>query len=301
MKWVEFGIDGWRLDVANEIDDDDFWREFRYRVREVNPDAYIVGEVWSDARHWLKGDMWDAVMNYQFTRACVGFYIGDNVAADELKKTSLHPAGPAGAEAFRSKLEDLERLYHPDVFAVMLNLIGSHDMARFLTLASGDRSALLLATLFQATYLGAPSIYYGDEIGLSGGHDPANRGAFPWSAPETWDHETHDAFRRYFQLRRERASLRRGSFEFLEATGDVLAYLRQLDDDVVVVVQNVGHASAHLELRLGGRLGEGTILRECWGDGALHVSEHLTCEIGLSPRSSRVFVTPRPVSSASPA
>ncbi len=294
VKWVEYGIDGWRLDVANEIDDDDFWREFRHRVREVNPHAYIVGEVWADARHWLEGDMWDAVMNYQFTRACVGFYIGDNVATDELKKTSLHPAGPAGAEAFRSKLEYLEQLYHPDIYAVMLNLIGSHDMARFLTLASGDRSALLLATLFQATYLGAPSIYYGDEIGLSGGHDPANRGAFPWSAPESWDHETLDAFRRYFQLRRERASLRRGSFEFLEATGDVLAFLRQLEDDIVVVVQNVGHATSRVDLRLGERLRVGTILKEYWGGGALRVCEGLASELTLSPRSSRVFATPLP-------
>ncbi len=68
-QWVEFGIDGWRLDVPAEIEDDDFWREFRRRVKGVNPDAYIVGEVWVDSRHWLKGDMWDAVMNYLFTRA----------------------------------------------------------------------------------------------------------------------------------------------------------------------------------------------------------------------------------------
>ncbi|MDE2506036.1 MAG: glycoside hydrolase family 13 protein, partial [Planctomycetota bacterium] len=73
-KWIDFGIDGWRLDVANEIDDDDFWREFRRRVRAGNPDAYIVGEVWSDSQRWLNGgDMWDAVMNYQFTRACIAF------------------------------------------------------------------------------------------------------------------------------------------------------------------------------------------------------------------------------------
>ncbi len=75
--WVEFGIDGWRLDVPNEIDDDAFWREFRVRVRAVNPDAYIVGEVWTDSQRWLKGDMWDAVMNYQFTRACIAFFIGE--------------------------------------------------------------------------------------------------------------------------------------------------------------------------------------------------------------------------------
>ena len=81
-KWIEFGIDGWRLDVPNEIDDDDFWREFRIRVRAVNPEAYIVGEVWTDAERWLKGDMWDAVMNYQFTRACIAFFIGERCRRD---------------------------------------------------------------------------------------------------------------------------------------------------------------------------------------------------------------------------
>ena len=178
--WVEFGIDGWRLDVANEIDDDDFWREFRVRVRAVNPEAYIVGEVWTDSERWLQGDMWDAVMNYQFTRACIAFFIGENCDLDELKKTSLFPVGPSTAEAFRRNIERLLGLYHPNVSSVMLNLLGSHDTARFLSLARGDKSALRLATLFQMIYPGAPSIYYGDEIGMTGGHDPANRGAFPW-------------------------------------------------------------------------------------------------------------------------
>ena len=90
-RWIDFGIDGWRLDVANEIDDDYFWREFRDRVKGANPEAYIVGEVWVDASHWLKGDMWDAVMNYIFTRACIAFFIGEDVDEGELKRTSLYP------------------------------------------------------------------------------------------------------------------------------------------------------------------------------------------------------------------
>ncbi len=293
-KWVEFGIDGWRLDVANEIDDDEFWREFRRRVRAKNPEAYIVGEVWSDAVRWLKGDMWDAVMNYQFTRACIAFYIGQEAAAADLKKTSLHPAGPAGAEHFRRSIERLQQLYHPHVGAVMLNLIGSHDMARFLTLAGGDRSALLLATLFQATYIGAPSIYYGDEIGMTGGHDPANRGAFPWTTPATWDHEILAAFRRYFALRRDRPALRRGSFQFLAAKGDLIAYMRKLDADVVVVVQNSGRGPGRLELEPTERIKDGTVLEECWGQGSIHYHKGIKQEVLIGPRSSRVFATSRP-------
>ncbi len=181
-RWIDFGIDGWRLDVANEIDDDDFWREFRHRVRASNPDAYIVGEVWAESRRWLQGDMWDAVMNYLFTRACIAFFIGSEVDESELRKTVLHPPGELGAEGFARAIQGLLKLYHPNVTSVMLNLLDSHDMTRFLTLARGDQSALRLATLFQMTYPGAPSIYYGDEIGLSGRHDPDNRRAFPWES-----------------------------------------------------------------------------------------------------------------------
>ena len=100
-KWIEFGIDGWRLDVPNEIDDDDFWREFRRRVRAVNPEAYIVGEVWADAPRWLQGDMWDAVMNYQFTRACIAFFIGEDVNVEDLAQDEP-PSGRARRAPRRS-------------------------------------------------------------------------------------------------------------------------------------------------------------------------------------------------------
>ena len=91
------------------------------------------------------------------------------------------------------------KLYHPNVTAVMLNLLDSHDMARFVTLARGDVSALRLATLFQMTYPGAPSIYYGDEIGLAGAHDPFNRAAFPWEATD-WDMDLLHDFQKMIAL-----------------------------------------------------------------------------------------------------
>ena len=114
--WVEFGIDGWRLDVPNEIDDDAFWREFRGRVRAVNPEAYIVGEVWTDAQRWLKGDMWDAVMNYQFTRACIAFFIGEgDQRARAPKDEPLSGRTHHGAKRFAGNIERLLGLYHPNV------------------------------------------------------------------------------------------------------------------------------------------------------------------------------------------
>ncbi len=290
-KWVEFGIDGWRLDVPNEIDDD-FWREFRRRVRAVNPEAYIVGEVWSDAPRWLQGDMWDAVMNYQFTRACIAFFIGDSVNLKELSRTSLHPAGPPGAEAFRKAIERLMGLYHPNVTAVMLNLLGSHDMARFLTLASGDVSALRLATLFQMTYPGAPSIYYGDEVGLSGGHDPANRGAFPWHRPETWNMDLLHEFQRLIALRRSRPSLRRGSFRFLYASGDVIAYARPWGDETSLVAINVAKSRRRLDIAVEGVLSEDAVLERAWSHQTARVERGMLRDIELESRSGVVLTTP---------
>jgi len=289
--WIDFGIDGWRLDVANEIDDDAFWREFRTRVRDGNPEAYIVGEVWKDSRRWLQGDMWDAVMNYLFTHACISFFIGRDVDEAELKRTSLHPAGAPGAEAFSAKITGLLEMYHPNVSAVMLNLLDSHDMARFTSLAKGDTSALRLATTFQMTYPGAPSIYYGDEVGLRGGHDPLNREAFPWDA-STWDTDLLHEFQKLIALRRARPSLRRGSYDCLLASEDVHVHLRSLGDDAVVVALNTSKSTRRVDVPLSGQLADGTVLEDPWSHLGGKVEAGRFGPIELPPRSARIFASP---------
>ncbi len=293
-SWIDFGIDGWRLDVANEIDDDRFWREFRRRVRAGNPDAYIVGEVWGEARRWLKGDMWDAVMNYLFTRACIALFIGEDVDRDELARTSFRTLDPTGAEAFRGSIERLLGLYHPEINAVQMNLLDSHDMPRFLTLARGDTSALRLATLFQMTYPGAPSIYYGDEIGLDGGHDPLNRRAFPWHAPETWDTDLLHEFQRLIAFRKQSVALRRGSFAFVHAADGVIAYVRKHEHETVVVALNTSRSTRRIDLELGEILADGTGLEEVWSKRRLKVEGGRSTELELAPRAGRVFTTVRP-------
>jgi neopullulanase len=291
QKWIDFGADGWRLDVPNEIDDDAFWREFRRRVRTVNPEAYIVGEVWSDSQRWLQGDMWDAVMNYQFTRACIAFFIGESLDENELKRTSLYPAGTTTAEAFRQNIERLLGLYHPNVSSVMLNLLGSHDMARFVTLARGDRSALELATLFQLLYPGAPSIYYGDEVGMAGGHDPANRGAFPWHKPDTWDRDLLHAFQRFIALRRQRPALRHGSFQFLWAAAGVVAVARQHQRETIVAIINASRDTRRFDLPIANILSDETVVAECWGHDSARVEQGMLRRLELAPRTARVFAT----------
>jgi cyclomaltodextrinase len=291
-KWIDFGIDGWRLDVANEVDDDRFWQEFRRRVRAGNPEAYIVGEVWVESTRWLNhGDMWDAVLNYPFTRACLAFFIGESIDENELKPTSLYPVGPPDAGTFRARLERLAEIYPASVTAVMLNLLGSHDMARFSTLARGDVSALRLATLLQMTYTGAPSIYYGDEVGMTGGHDPANRGAFPWHRPESWDTPLLHDFQRMIALRKTNAALRRGSFTILHAADGVFAHARQLREETFVVALNASKGTRRVDLAVSGLVADGTGLDEVWGKGRAVAEAGSLRGLELAPRSGRVFAS----------
>ncbi len=174
----------------------------------------------------------------------------------------------------------------------MLNLLDSHDMARFLTLAHGDLSALRLATWFQMTYTGAPSIYYGDEIGMAGGHDPANRGAFPWHKPETWDTDLLHEFQRLIALRRARPSLRRGSFRFLHAEDQVVAYVRELDGEIVVVALNASRSNRRIDLALDGGVPDGTILEEAWSNRSTRLEQGMLRGLELRPRSGLILATP---------
>ncbi len=288
--WVDFGIDGWRLDVAKEIDDDEFWREFRRRVHASNPDAYIVGEVWTEAKHWLQGDMWDAVMNYLFTRACIAFFVRDP-DVEEIKRTSLRKVDEPGAEAFREAILRVIGHYHPNITAVMMNLLDSHDMPRFVSIAKGDQSALRLATLFQMTYPGAPSIYYGDEIGMTGGHDPANRAAFPWHKPETWDRDLLHEFQRMIALRNAHPALRRGSFTPLYAQDDVFAFAREYEGETFVIALNSATATRRIEVDLSGKVADGSRLHEAWTRESVAVEGGRIRDLELAPRSGRVFAS----------
>lgn len=288
--WTRQGIDGWRLDVPQEIDDPEFWPEFRRRVRALRPDAYLVGEVWDEAPEWIRGDRFDALMNYPFARVAHGF------ACDPLDSSlrfgSRRPRRQSAARA----LEALARLAnaHPgDVVRAQLNLLGSHDTPRFRTLAGGDAGAYGLATLLQMTFPGAPCIYYGDEVGMEGGEDPACRGGFPRDA-SGFHAPTLDLVRRAIALRRRWPALRHGSFEPVAARGRVLAYVRRGDDDAFLVAINAGRDPARRVLALP----EGVSPRdaeEVWDDGAPAVAAtrasrgRPALRIELAARSGRVL------------
>jgi neopullulanase len=238
--WLEFGADGWRLDVPEEIDDPAFWREFRRRVRRTKPDAYLVGEIWSGpaAQPWLMGDQFDAVMNYPLYLAWSGFLGGQDL------DTSFRPGGfelrRLTAEEFAHRIDEIMALHAWEVNLAQLNLLGSHDTPRFSTVMGGGEKGserLKLAGLAQMTFPGVPCIYYGDEIGLEGREEPACRGAFSWDS-DRWNADLRASIRRFVRLRRSRPALRRGSFARVLAQDGVYAFERALGEDRLLVVLN---------------------------------------------------------------
>ena len=225
--WLRFGIDGWRLDVPAEIDDEVFWQEFRRRCRAVNPDAYLVGEIWDVAPGWVRGDRFDALMNYPLLEAILGFVGGpslDTALVASHHELSMH-VRPSNATTFASAVLSQAAAYAPATVAAQLNLLSSHDMPRLRTLVSGDVAAVRLAVLLQMTLPGAPCVYYGDEIGIEGGNDPDCRRSFPVGAAGR-DEALRATFRDLIALRHAHPALRADGLRVVGAAGACVALLR---------------------------------------------------------------------------
>ena len=248
--WLRFGIDGWRLDVPTEIDDKAFWQEFRTRCRAIRPDAYLVGEIWHIAPEWVLGDRFDALMNYPLAEAILGF-VGAGSLDDEVVQAHQEYAGrvvPRNGAAFARHLQELLRAYDPATTAAQLNLLGSHDAPRMRTVLGGDVARVGLALLLQATLPGAPCLYYGDEVGLTGGNDPECRGSFPWD-PARWESGLRATVRALFRLRSLEPALRDGPVSMVGAADTAIGYERGSGPARFVVVVNPGPSTARLTLR----------------------------------------------------
>ena len=249
--WLRRGIDGWRLDVPNEIDSDAFWREFRKRAKAIKRDAYIVGEIWDPAHRWLQGDQFDSVMNYQWRDAMVKFFA----------KRELTP------EAFDAHMRKLRGEYDPAVTQVMFNLLGSHDTERFLTLAGGEVNRLKLAVAYQMTYPGAPVVYYGDEIGMQGGKDPDDRRSFDWRT-SSWNVDVLRHYRLLIAARKAHPQLRAGEFRTLWAKDDVVAHGRSANGLHAIVALNNGAQVRDVSLPVAGWLKDGARFTDVLGGRA---------------------------------
>ena len=241
--WIKFGADGWRLDVATEIDDDSFWQEFRNRVRAVNPEAYIVAEIWHESQRWLQGDQFDAIMNYDVTRPVIAFFSNGKLDLRVLHQQDNYHGIKHSIDAheFANRIDHNLGLYKKDTTYSQLNLLDSHDTPRFLSCTSGDKTTLKLAWLFLFCYPGAPCIYYGDEIGLDGEHDPYCRKSFPWDESK-WDKGLLQYAKDVTALRNKNIALRRGDYKRLWSDHGVYAFSRSHEGKTFVVALNASES-----------------------------------------------------------
>lgn len=235
--WLkELGMDGWRLDVANEIDHR-FWKEFRARIKAINPDAYIIGENWNDSLRWLHGDQFDSVMNYPLSDRLIEFMKSDDM----------------DAQTFSEYISSLLMRYPQQANEVLFNLLASHDTARLLTQLGGDKRKLKLTVAFLLTFTGTPCIYYGDEIGLAGENDPDCRKCMIWEE-DRQDRELYQTYKQLIRLRKEHPVLRTGEFGFLQSNPQErpLIYERYNDEEHCTVWMNPSGEPAALAQKLEG-------------------------------------------------
>lgn len=233
--WIEeAGIDGWRLDVADEVDHD-FWRQFRKTVKKADPEAYIVGEVWNDASAWLQGTEFDGVMNYLFTETVWDFFCRQKIDARELEH----------------RLTIVRTRYKRQAQYASLNLVDSHDTERVLTIADKDKTRQKLVAAFQMSYVGSPMIYYGDEVGIKGGSDPDCRRPMIWEA-EKQDQELFNWYQKLIAIRKQNPALRTGELEVLtaDAVNNLYSFARYQGDNKLIVAFNNDNSSSKLTVNL---------------------------------------------------
>ncbi len=303
--WIrEYDIDGWRLDVPTEIKTPGFWEEFRVRMRAIKSDMYIVGEIWREAPDWLRGDRFDATMNYVFAAAAIAFAAGNRVSQALVRDRSYNPYPGIDAVEFRRRIEDLLARYDWATTLVQLNLLDSHDAPRVLSIARGDKATVRLATLLQMTFPGAPCVYYGDEIALRGTRrfdsphrDIDARWPFPWHDPQSWDREMLEYFRAAIRLRHQWPVLRHGALTSLAAVDQQYAFLRHSESGRLLVIINTADHAAQLDVSVTGSFPDGTHLKSVFGpdteltvlDGRAHATIAARSGIVLSERGARAI------------
>lgn len=281
--WLRAGASGWRLDVADELPDD-FIAQIRSVMLEEFPDSILIGEVWEDGsnkiaydqrRRYLLGGETHGLMNYPFRTAALNWLTGGD-AAD-----------------FREEMETLRENYPRPAFFSCMNFLGTHDTPRILTVLGADRvpetkpqraayalsaeeqfrgiSRLRLGAMLLYCFPGSPTVYYGDEVGMSGFEDPLNRQTYPWGRENS---SLLDFYRTLGHLRRHRTSLQSGDISYLRAEGGILAFLRHTEQEQTLVVLNACQEARDVTLPWDHLLATDTLTGQqffTW-NGALHLT-----------------------------
>ncbi|BAY80209.1 alpha amylase catalytic region (plasmid) [Nostoc linckia NIES-25] len=285
--WIQRGADGWRLDSADYIKTPGFWQEFRDRVKAVNPEAYIVGEIPMEATEWLDGTQFDGVSSLPFLNATTAFIVGDRQVKGHLEFYA--PPPPSDAAEYGEKINQLLQLYPWEIQLTQLNGINNHDTARLIDVAGGDRPSLYLSTLLLLTFPGAPYIYYGDEVGLTGGYDPDCRKGFP--DEQQWDRDILEFHRQLIKLRLSHPALQIGEYQTLYGQGQVYIFARILETEVLVIAVNAGNETAKVSIQPSLSSQPQQVLF-IYGSGAANWSDEpvqATLNFTLAPRSGLIL------------
>ncbi len=231
--WLrDVGIDGMRLDVANEVDPK-FWRMMRPFAKSLNNNAWIIGEIWGDGNPWLQGDQFDSVMNYQFRDAAIRFVAHNSDDATQ----------------FAANLTRVNKSYPAQVSRNMMNLLSSHDTPRFLTECGGDKDLAKLGAALQFTWIGEPSIYYGEEIGMVGGKDPDNRRGMEWSKA-TQDNDMLAFYKRLIAVRHNTKAFSAGDATFVSSDKEGGMFSRVGAHDAAMVLFNRSSQPKQFQVRV---------------------------------------------------
>ena len=223
--WTTFAdLDGWRLDVADEVSQD-FWRDFRKLVKGIKKDAVIIGEIWPDAHEWLQGDQHDSVMNYRWREATLNFFVNPEVSS----------------QAFEENLHRVRKDYPEAVLNNLYLLLDSHDTKRLRNELHGNKDLAELAVAFQMAYPGSPAIYYGDEVGMEGDRDPDCRRCMNWD-PTSWDQDLLALYKSLTHARQSEPALRSGSYQWLSK--GVFGFVRKEGRTEIRVYINRSEAAA---------------------------------------------------------
>ena len=254
-KWVSppYNVDGWRLDVAADLGrsneyNHEFWQKFRRAVKDANPNALILAEHYGDPSDWLKGDEWDTVMNYDaFMEPVTWFLTGMEKHSDEAREELL-----GNIDNFiGSMAHHMSNMLTPSL-QVAMNELSNHDHSRFLTRTNHmvgrvehlgpeaaneyvNKAVMREAVVMQMTWVGAPTVYYGDEAGVCGFTDPDNRRTYPWGHE---DQELIAFHKEAIRIHKEHPALRTGSLKILGGEENVLSYARFKGNDRIIIVIN---------------------------------------------------------------
>ncbi len=219
--WIKnFNIDGWRMDVAKEINIP-FWKKFRNIVKNQKEDSILISEIFGDTSQWLQGDMFDGTMNYSFRELMTDYFASSRIST----------------KYFNESLAHLYSMYSFEAISSCQNLLSSHDVKRFLNRCE-DWEDIQGAVFLQSTFPGIASIYYGDEVGLNGGADPNNREPFPWHDEKSWNHKLLEYTSELMNIKKTNKILKYGSFELIDHDYELIIFRRKLKGESLICIFN---------------------------------------------------------------